>query len=88
MMCLLAFVAGATIEICCVGWVHFSERDRAGATAFCSVLIAIAQVTGIAEAIHGGPGAVAFVAGYGAGTYASVKVKSRYKAIRQTGGRS
>lgn len=76
---LLVFIAGATIEIACVGWVHYSERDRAVKTAICSMLIASAQVAGIGEAIHGGLDAVMFVLGYGAGTFSSVAMKAWWK---------
>lgn len=80
--CCLAFIAGATIESACVFWVHFSEREQALRTALCSMLIAIAQVTGFGEALlsnHRWIASAAYVLGFGVGTFTSVRVKAWLK---------
>jgi hypothetical protein len=75
---LLPFVAGVTIESACVLWVHFSERGFAGYTALCSMLVATAQVMGLSDALLSKQAArVAFVAGYGCGTFATVYLKTK-----------
>lgn len=72
---LITFLSGAVIEICCVAWVHYSERDKPFKTAICSIFVALAQVLGIGEAIHNRLDAGLFIFGYGVGTYASVSFK-------------
>lgn len=72
---IIAFVSGFAIETACVYWVHFSERNRALPTAFCSMVIGAAQVCGIGESIRDWRVGAAFVAGYGIGTYTAVKRK-------------
>lgn len=79
-LCLLVFLSGALIECACVFWVHFSERGRAGATALCSMSIALAEVFGIGESIRHGLVTVAYVLGYGLGTYGAVRWKERMLA--------
>ena len=73
----LVFLSGAVIECACVFWVHFSERGRALATAFCSMCIGTAQVFGIGESVHDWHYGPYFVLGYGAGTAVAVWGKSR-----------
>lgn len=80
---IVAFLSGAAIEACCVGWVHYSERGKALQTAAFSALIGIADVTGMADAItKRGAYAIAFVIGYTIGTYVTVRIKGghRYEA--------
>lgn len=72
----IAFASGFAIETACVYWVHFSERGRALPTALCSVVIGTAQVAGIGESIRDWRVGVAFVAGYGLGTYTAVRRKA------------
>lgn len=74
---LLTFLAGFTIECACVFWVHFSERGAAARTAFFSMCIGSAQVLGIGESIHDPKAGVAFVLGYGVGTYVTVRFVKR-----------
>lgn len=74
---LLAFASGFVIEMACVYWVHFSERNRALPTALCSMLIGGAQVLGIGESIQDWRVGAAFVLGYGCGTFTAVQRKAR-----------
>lgn len=76
---LLTFAAGFTIEMACVYWVHFSERNRALPTALCSMAIGIAQVLGIGESVHDWRMGVPFILGYGVGTFIAVWRKSSMK---------
>lgn len=75
----LTFLAGFVIEMACVFWVHYSERNKALQTALCSMAIGCAQVLGIGESIHSPYMAFLFVIGYGVGTYTAVKRKSLLK---------
>ena len=78
--CGLAFTAGAIIESACVCWVHFSERGFALYTALCSMLIAIAQVSGLSEALlsrHKRAASSAYVLGFGVGTFTTVYLKTK-----------
>jgi hypothetical protein len=74
--CLIAFVGGAVYEAGCVGWVHFSEKNRPVPTAIFSMLCAAAQVAGIGESVHTLAAAPFFVLGYGVGTFAAVAYKA------------
>lgn len=78
---IVAFVGGFVIETMCVFWVHYSERERATATALCSMSIAIAQVLGLGEAVRDAWAAPFYVAGFGAGTYLAVRFKRRVVAL-------
>lgn len=78
--CLVAFISGVVIEASCVMWVHYSERDDAAKTALFSMIVALAQVAGIGEAIHDWHIAPFFVLGYGVGTYTTMKVKTWLKS--------
>lgn len=76
---LLAFCAGAIIESACVLWVHFAGQDRAISTAICSMLVAIAQISGLSEALmskHKRAASLAYVIGFGTGTYVAVSLQS------------
>lgn len=73
----LALASGFAIETACVYWVHFSDRNRAGATALCSMAVGTAQICGIGESIKDWRVGVAFVAGYGIGTYTAVRRKAQ-----------
>ena len=75
----ITFGSGFVIETACVYWVHYSERNKAFATALCSMAIGLAQVLGIGESIHNPYMAVLFISGYGVGTYTAVKRKSRLR---------
>ncbi len=75
--CLIAFLGGAFYEACCVGWVHYSERNEPAMTSLFSMACATAQVGGIVESVHNPIAAVFYVLGWGAGTYAAVDWKVR-----------
>ena len=70
---LITFLSGFLIECACVFWVHYSERGLAAKTAFFSMIVGTAQVLGIGESIRDPWCGVAFVAGYGAGTFLTVR---------------
>lgn len=74
---LIAFVCGALYEAACVGWVHFSERDKPRHTAAFSMLAATAEVTGVLDSVRDFHAAPFFVVGYGVGTYLAVPWKTR-----------
>lgn len=69
----VAFLGGAFSEACCLFWVNAAEQGRAGRSAVFSMLYAVAIERGVGEAIHGRLGELAFVAGFGFGTWASVR---------------
>ena len=75
---LLALASGFAIETACVYWVHFSERNKALPTALCSMLIGAAQVCGIGESIRDWRVGIAFVLGYGIGTFTAVQRKAAH----------
>lgn len=70
-------IAGAAHEAVCVGWVHFSERGRPKTTALFSMLAATSEVSGILSSVHDWRMAPFYIAGFGVGTYAAVRWKSR-----------
>jgi len=77
----LTFVSGFLIECSCVFWVHYSERRQPAKTAFFSMIVGTAQVLGIGESIRDPWSGIAFVVGYGAGTYLTVRyLKTRLEA--------
>lgn len=72
-MILTTFIAGFLIECACVFWVHYSEKGEPAKTAFFSMIVGTAQVFGIGESIRDPWAGFAFVAGYGVGTYVTVR---------------
>jgi len=68
----VAFTAGVLIEAVAVMWLHYSERDAPVRAAACSMLQAGAQVVGLGESFASRGAAVAFVLGYGCGTFTAV----------------
>lgn len=77
---LLVFLAGAFYEALCVGWVHYSERERPTPTALFSMCVGLSQVVGIGESAHDWHEAPFFILGCGVGTYAAVRYKKRKRA--------
>lgn len=75
--CAIAFFGGGFSEACCLFWVNASERGKAGRAAVFSMLYAIAIERGVGEAIHTHAGEIAFVLGFGFGTWASVRWLAR-----------
>lgn len=73
--CLIAFLGGAASEALCLWWVAAAERGRPALAAVFSMLYALAISRGIGEAIHTMPGEASFVAGFGLGTYAAVRLR-------------
>jgi hypothetical protein len=75
---LLTFSCGAAYELGCVFWVHYSETNRAGLAVFWSCFNALVTVIGLGEALHRPAFIAVYVGGYGVGTYAAIKVKTRW----------
>lgn len=78
--CILALMAGAFYESCCVMWAHYSTKEsRPILSGLFSMLSATTQLIGIGEAIHDVKTAPFFILGYGIGSYLAVKIKERKK---------
>lgn len=75
MTAILIFACGALYEAACVGFVHFSERQRPLPTALCSMATAAAVVTGILGSVSDWHDAPWFVLGHGVGAYWAVRLK-------------
>lgn len=73
----LAFASGAAYECGCVFWVHYSESGRAGRAVLWSMFNAIVTVVGVEQFLKGWPFVAAYVLGFGAGTYAAIRIKAR-----------
>jgi hypothetical protein len=73
---LLTFASGFANEAMAVLWVHASERGKAGWTALCSAIQALALVVGVGESVHDWHVAPAFIVGYTLGSYVAVRIKS------------
>ena len=74
---ILALVAGAFYESCCVMWVRCSTKGRAALSGLFSMLAATTQLIGIGEAIYNVRTAPFFIVGYGLGSYLAVKISKR-----------
>lgn len=81
--CLIALIAGAVYDGCCVGWVHFSEKHMPYHTALFAMLLAAAQVAGVGESVHDIRVAPFFILGYGIGAFIAVSIKKRYNVIKK-----
>lgn len=79
---LLTFFCGAGYELGCVFWVHYSEKNSSGLAVFWSCFNALVSVIGLGEAIHRPLFIAVYVAGFGAGTYAAIKIKMRKKEFK------
>lgn len=77
--CVIAFVSGAVSEALCVFWISASQRGDAILAAILSMLYALAIERGVGEAIHTLPGEVAFILGFGFGTFVAVYLKKFWK---------
>jgi len=72
---LLTFVCGALYESCCIFWVHFAEKQRAGIAAFWSMMVAVVTIAGTEQFLQSDWNKVAYVLGFGAGTHAAISLK-------------
>ena len=81
--CLVAFAGGAASESLCLWWWAFADRGKAAAAAVVSMAYAIAIERGVGEAIHTLPGETSFVAGFGVGTYVTVKFLRKLASKRE-----
>jgi len=79
---LLTFGCGALYESCCVFWVHFAEKLKAGNAAFWSMLVCVVTIAGTEQFLQNGWNKVAYVLGFGAGTYAAIFIK-KWRALHR-----
>ncbi len=82
-LCAMAFVAGMVYEWGCVFWVHSSERGNVFMAALTGAIIALCQVTGLIDAIHGFWPAVSLIMGYGFGSGTAVFTKNQIAKYRK-----
>lgn len=73
---LLTFACGAVYELACVFWVHYSEKGRARAAVGFSMLAALVTVVGVEQFLKSHAFAVAYIAGFGTGTYLAIRIKT------------
>lgn len=72
---LIALISGALFEFGCVYWVHYSERSQAFKASIWSMIVATTTVVGIGESIKDKRVAIAYIIGYGIGTYLAITFK-------------
>lgn len=73
---LIAFFGGLVMELTAVFWVHHTEKRAAEKAGLVSCVQATAMVFGLGETYHAGWPALAFIVGYGTGTYIGIKFLS------------
>lgn len=73
----LTFLCGAAYECGCVFWVANSEAGRSVPAVFWSMFNALVTCIGIEQFLKGWVFVVAYVLGYGFGTYVAIEVKKR-----------
>ncbi len=74
----LTLCCGAVYECACVFWVHYSEGNRAWRAVAFSMLAALVTVIGIEQSIRRAAFVLAYVLGYGVGTYLAISIKARW----------
>lgn len=74
---LLTFACGAAYECGCVFWVYYSEKRRAGPAVAWSCFNALVTVIGIESFLKSWLFALAYVIGFGVGTYLAIRIKNR-----------
>ena len=72
----LTFVCGAAYECGCVFWVHYSEQGRARPAVVWSCFNALVTVVGIETFLRSWLFVVAYVLGFGTGTYLAIRIKN------------
>lgn len=85
---LLTFACGAAYECGCVFWVHYAERDRRLPAVAWSCFNAAVTVIGVESFLKGLPMAVAYVMGFGTGTYLAMLIKRRLPTEQPQAGTS
>lgn len=75
---LVTFLCGAGYEFSCVFWVYYSEKYQAIKAVIWSMTVALITVIGVEQFLKGFPFVIAYVLGYGAGTYFAIKIKQKY----------
>jgi hypothetical protein len=78
---LLTFLCGAAYELACVFWVHFSEKNQSLPAVFWSCGAALVTVIGLGEALHRPLFIVAYVLGFGTGTWFAIQIKKRWLSV-------
>lgn len=75
---LLTFIAGGAYECGCVFWVHYSETGQKRPAVMWSMFNACMTIIGVEEFIHSPALKVAYVLGFGCGTYLAIRYKSKW----------
>ena len=76
---ILTFLCGAAYECACVFWVHHTEGGRALRAVPWSMFAALVTAIGVEGFLTRRVFIIAYVLGFGAGTYLAVKIKQRLK---------
>lgn len=78
-MFIFTFLCGAAYECGCVFWVHYSEKGKKLPAVLWSCFNALVTVLGIESFLKNWVLALAYILGFGAGTYLAMRIKSRLK---------
>lgn len=70
---IVAFVCGFAYEAACAYWVRYAEQRKPWHASAWSCFAALVTVIGLGEALHRPLPIVAYVIGYGCGTFAVVR---------------
>jgi hypothetical protein len=73
----LTYLCGAAYELGCVFWVHYSESEQTWKAVRWSCFNALVTIIGIEGALQTLPLKVAFVLGFGSGTYLAINLKRK-----------
>ena len=73
----ITFVCGVAYEFGCVFWVAHSESRRAYKAAIWSMFVALVTCVGVEHFLKGPYFIVAYVLGYGFGTFVGIKFKNK-----------
>ncbi len=73
----LTFACGAAYECGCVFWVHHSERGHRLPAVWWSCFNAAVTAIGVEAFLTGVAPAIAYVIGFGVGTFITMHIKSR-----------
>lgn len=84
-VCLLTFVCGAAYECGCVFWVHYSERSRRIPAVGWSMFNCMVTMIGTEAFLTHWQVKIAFMAGFGTGTYFAIGLKGSEWFKRLTG---
>ena len=75
-----AYLSGLFYEAGCVFWIHFSEAGKQWPAVGWSMFNAIVTITGVEAFLTGWPYKLAYVLGFGSGTYVAIRLKKKLKS--------